>query len=48
MRRLLVLLALSATAAVFGVLVSPSAGPCDQFPRNSYAYADCMARQGWS
>ncbi|MFJ3840643.1 hypothetical protein ACIPY6_34755 [Streptomyces sp. NPDC090054] len=47
MRRLLALLALS-TTTVFGIAVSPSAGPCDQFPRNSYAYADCMARQGWS
>ncbi|GGZ45098.1 hypothetical protein [Streptomyces subrutilus] len=47
MRRLLVLLALSA-AAVFTITASPSAAPCDQFPRNSYAYADRMARQNWS
>ncbi|MEU3062784.1 hypothetical protein AB0P12_11375 [Streptomyces subrutilus] len=46
MRRLLLLLALS--AAAFTITASPSVAPCDRFPRNSYAYADCMARQNWS
>ncbi|UQT60767.1 hypothetical protein M4V62_40045 [Streptomyces durmitorensis] len=44
---------LLASFAVFTTLLvaavpAVAAGPCDQFPQDSYAYAECEAQHQWS
>ncbi|MFI2291950.1 hypothetical protein [Streptomyces niveus] len=47
MYRHLAFVAVFVTILVAAVPAAAS-GPCDQFPRDSYAHADCEARNQWS